>query len=62
MLIAGEAPEKDKVVFGWDGKGEGVFQIGSEFFETLWGFPTRMSHGRFGVWVEVVEVGTASPG
>ena len=61
-MIAGEAPEKDKVVFGWDGKSEGVFQIGGEFFETFWGLPTRMSRGWFGVGIEVVEIRAASPG
>lgn len=39
MGVGGCFSEEDDVVFGGGGEGEGVFEIGGEFFESLGGGP-----------------------
>lgn len=60
--IGGCLAEEDDVVFGRSSEGEGVFEIGGEFVQSLWGGPGRRGGGGFDVGVEPVEVGAASAG
>jgi len=58
--IGGRVSEKDEVVFGGHGKGEGVFEIGCEFVESFRGGPSFRSSGEFDIGIEPVEIGTAA--